>query len=134
MSEKQYIMVLNQGLRINTYRSENLKSLIDDAIEEIFESYHLNTHEITSNDFDFQDFLDLYDLNRFEANALKKLVEFKETLSNTNIQLDGNSNYQFSEPNNKWSLKFEERYGHTFVSGFTIVDKVYPISFHIEEI
>lgn len=134
MSQKQYIMVLSQGLRINTYRSENLKSLIDDAIEEIFESYHLNTHEITSNDFDFKDFLELYDLNRFETNALKKLVKFKETLSITNIELDGNSNYQFSEPNNKWSLKFEERYGHTFVSGFTIVDKVYPISFHIEEI
>lgn len=134
MSEKQYIMVLSQGLRINTYRSENLKSLIDDAIEEIFESYHLNTHEITSKDFDFQDFLDLYNLNIFEANALKKLVKFKETLSITNIELDGNSNYQFLEPNNKWSLKFEERYGHTFVSGFTIVDKVYPISFHIEEI
>ena len=134
MSQKQYIMVLSQDLRFNTYRSENLKSLIDDAIEEIFESYHLNTHKITSEDFDFQDFLDLYNLNRFEANTLKKLVEFKETLSNTNIRLDGNSNYQFSEPNNKWSLKFEERYGHTFVSGFTIVDKVYPISFHIEEI
>lgn len=133
MSQKQYIMVLSQGLRINTYRSENLKSLIDDAIEEIFESYHLNTHEITSEDFDFQDFLDLYNLNRFEANALKKLVESKESLSNTNIQLDGNSNYQFSEPNNKWSLKFEQIYRTTIVSGFTIAD-MYPTIFHIEEI
>lgn len=133
MSEKQYFSITSRGLKINTYRSENLKSIIKDIIDDILWSYSLEPDEITSKDFDSQYFRELFDFNEKEANALKELVEFKESLDNTTIKLNTETNYHFSDPNDKWSLKFEQIYRTTIVSGFTIVD-MYPTIFHIEEI
>lgn len=134
MSEKQYFSITSRGLKIITYRSENLNGIIKEIIDDILWSYGLESDEITSKDFDSLYFRDLFDFDEEDAKALKELVEFKESLSNTNIELDESSNYQFSDPNNKWSLKFEQIYGTTIISGFNIVDKMYPTSFHIEEI
>lgn len=133
MSEKQYFSITCKGLKINTYRSENLNYLIKDIIDDIIWSYGLDSDEITSEDFDSQHFRELFDFDEKEANALKELVEFKESLENTTIELNKTTNYQFSDPNDKWSLKFEQIYRTTIVSGFTIVD-MYPTIFHIEEI
>lgn len=133
MSEKQYFSITCRGLKINTYHSENLSYLIKDIIDDIIWSYGLDSDEITSEDFDSQNFRELFDFDEKEANALKDLVEFKESLENTTIELNKTTNYQFSDPNDKWSLKFEQIYRTTIVSGFTIVD-MYPTIFHIEEI
>lgn len=133
MSEKQYFSITCRGLKINTYRSENLNYLIKDIIDDIIWSYGLDSDKITSEDFDSQNFRELFDFDEKEANALKELVEFKESLENTTIELNKTTNYQFSDPNDKWSLKFEQIYRTTIVSGFTIVD-MYPTIFHIEEI
>lgn len=133
MSEKQYFSITCRGLKINTYHSENLSYLIKDIIDDIIWSYGLDSDEITSEDFDSQNFRELFDFDEKEANALKELVEFKESLENTTIELNKTTNYQFSDPNDKWSLKFEQIYRTTIVSGFTIVD-MYPTIFHIEEI
>lgn len=133
MSEKQYFSITCRGLKINTYRSENLNSIIKDIIDDIIWSYGLDSDEITSEDFDSQHFRELFDFDEKEANALKKLVKFKESLENTTIELNKTTNYQFSDPNDKWSLKFEQIYRNTIVSGFTIAD-MYPTIFHIEEI
>lgn len=133
MSEKQYFSITCRGLKINTYRSENLNYLIKDIIDDIIWSYGLDSDEITSEDFDSRHFRELFDFDENEANALKELVEFKESLENTTIELNKTTNYQFSDPNDKWSLKFEQIYRNTIVSGFTIAD-MYPTIFHIEEI
>ena len=133
MSEKQYFSITCRGLKINTYHSENLSYLIKDIIDDIIWSYGLDSDEITSEDFDSQNFRELFDFDEKEANALKELVEFKESLENTTIELNKTTNYQFSDPNDKWSLKFEQIYRTTIVSGFTIAD-MYPTIFHIEEI
>lgn len=133
MSEKQYFSITCRGLKINTYHSENLSYLIKDIIDDIIWSYGLDSDEITSEDFDSQNFRELFDFDEKEANALKELVEFKESLENTTIELNKTTNYQFSDPNDKWSLKFEQIYRTTIVSGFTIID-MYPTIFHIEEI
>jgi hypothetical protein len=132
---KKYILILSQKQGINTYRSENLKSLIKTVINKILNSYDFNfdIEELQSEDFNFPKIQDLF-YTRSEANALKYLVKFKESLSDTNIELNENSNYQFSEPNDQWSLKFEECYKSTIISGFTTVNKKYPTHFHIEEI
>lgn len=134
MSQKQYFSITCQGLKINTYRSENLSYLIKDIIDDIIWSYGLDSDEITSGDFDSQHFRELFDFDENEANALKELVEFKESLENTTIELNKTINYQFSDPNNKWSLKFEEYHKNTVVCGFTNVDKMFSTNFHIEEI
>lgn len=133
MSEKQYFSITCRGLKINTYRSENLSYLIKDIIDDIIWSYGLDSDEITSEDFDSRHFRELFDFDENEANALKELVGFKESLENTTIELTKTTNYQFSDPNDKWSLKFEQIYRTTTVSGFTIAD-MYPTIFHIEEI
>lgn len=133
MKTKQYFSVTSQGLKINTFRSENLNYLIKDIIDDIIWSYGLDSDEITSEDFDSQHFRELFDFDEKEANALKKLVEFKESLDNKAIELNKETNYQFSDPNDKWSLKFEQIYRTTIISGFTIAD-MYPTIFHIEEI
>lgn len=133
MSQKQYVSITCRGLKINTYRSEKLSYLIKDIIDDIIWSYGLDSDEITSGDFDSRYFRELFDFDENEANALKELVEFKESLENTTIELNKTTNYQFSEPNDKWSLKFEQIYRNTIVSGFTIAD-MYPTIFHIEEI
>ena len=134
MSEKQYISIKCTGLKINSYRSENLNYLIKDIVDDILWSYSLEPDEITSKDFDSLYFRDLFDFDEEDTKALKELVEFKESLSNINIQLDESSNYQFTDTNNKWSLKFAQIYGTTIISGFNVVDKMYPTNFHVEEI
>lgn len=135
MSQKQYMLIISQKKGINTYRSENLTSLIRTVINEILSSYEFDfdIEELQSEDFDFPEVQDLFYL-RSEAKALKDLVAFKESLYDTKIELDEKPTYQFSEPNNLWSLKFEERYKCTVVSGFTTANKRYPTNFHIEEI
>lgn len=134
MSIKQYFSITSRGLKINTYRSENLNYLIKDIIDDILWSYGLEPDEIKSETFDSDYFRELFDFDEDDANALKELVAFKESLENTTIELNEKSNYQFSNPDEKWSLKFEQIYGNTFVSGFNIVDKMYPTNFHIEQI
>ena len=134
MSKKQYFSITSRGLKINTYRSENLNYLIKDIIDDILWSYGLESEEITSETFDSQYFRELFDFDKNDAKALKKLVEFEELLSNKNIELDNHSNYQFSDSNKNWSLKIEPKYGSLIVHGFTNVDKQYPTNFHIEEI
>lgn len=135
MSQKQYMLILSQRTRILTYRSENLKSLIKTTIDEILNSYdfEFDIDELQSEDFDHPVVQDLFH-TRSEANALKELIQFKESLSDTDINLDEKSNYKFSEPNNRWSLKFEEYHKSTVVCGFTNVDKMFSTNFHIEEI
>lgn len=134
MPNKQYFSVTSRGLKIITYRSENLNGIIKEIIDDILWSYGLEPDEITSETFDSDYFRELFDFDEDDAQALKELVEFKESLETTTIELNETYNYQFSDPGNKWSLKFEQIYEHTFVSGFTIVDKMYPTNFHIEEI
>lgn len=135
MLNKQYMLIISRGQRINTYRSENLKILIENIIDDILWSYTFEPEAISSEDFDFDEFRYMFDLSYSEATALKELVEFKEKIDNLDIQLDETTNYQFSEPNNKWSLKFEKIYEDTsIVTGHTIVDSMYPTNFHIEEI
>ena len=135
MLNKQYMLIISRGQRINTYRSENLKILIENIIDDILWSYTFEPEAISSEDFDFDEFRYMFDLSYSEATALKELVEFKEKVDNLDIQLDETTNYQFSEPNNKWSLKFEKSYeGTSIVTGHTIVDSMYPTNFHIEEI
>lgn len=133
MLNKQYMLIISRGQRINTYRSENLKILIENIIDDILWSYTFEPEAISSEDFDFDEFRYMFDLSYSEATALKELVEFKEKIDNLDIQLDETTNYQFSEPNNKWSLKFEKIYeGTSIVTGHTIVDSMYPTNFHIE--
>lgn len=134
MSQKQYFSITSRGLKIITYRSENLNSILKEIIDDILWSYSLEPDEITSETFDSDYFLELFDFDEDNANSLKKLVAFKESLEDTNIELDETSNYKFEDPNGKWSLKFEQLHGHTFVSGFNIIDKQYPTAYHIEEI
>ena len=134
MSEKQYFSITSRGLKIITYRSENLNGIIKEIIDDILWSYGLEPDEITSKDFNSLYFRDLFDFDEKDAKALKELVKFKESLSNTNIELDESSNYQFTNKNNKWSLNFEHIYGTTIISGFNVVDKMYPTNFHVEEI
>lgn len=134
MPTKQYFSVTSRGLKIITYRSENLNGIIKEIIDDILWSYGLEPDEITSETFDSDYFRELFDFDEDDAQALKELVEFKESLEDTIIELNETSNYQFSDPGNKWSLKFEQLCGTTMVSGFNIVDAMYPTSFHIEEI
>ena len=131
---KQYFSVTSRGLKIITYRSENLNGIIKEIIDDILWSYRLEPDEITSETFDSDYFCKLFDFDQDDANALKKLVAFKESLEDITIKLDETTDYQFSDPDDKWSLKFEQLYGTTMVSGFNIVDKMYPTAYHIEEI
>lgn len=132
---KQYMLIISRGQRINTYRSGNLKSLIEDIINDILWSYTFEPEAISSKDFDFDEFRYMFDLNYSEATALKELVEFKEKIDDLEIELNETIDYQFSEPNNKWSLKFEKIYeGTSIVTGHTIVDSMYPTNFHIEKL
>jgi hypothetical protein len=132
---KQYMLIISRGQRINTYRSGNLKSLIEDIINDILWSYTFEPEAISSKDFDFDEFRYMFDLNYSEATALKELVEFKEKIDDLEIELNETIDYQFSEPNNKWSLKFEKIYeGTSIVTGHTIVDSMYPTNFHIEQL
>ena len=71
MSEKQYFSITCRGLKINTYHSENLSYLIKDIIDDIIWSYGLDSDEITSEDFDSQNFRELFDFDEKEANTLK---------------------------------------------------------------
>lgn len=131
---KQYMLIISRGQRISTYRSENLKSLIKDIINDILWSYRFEPEAISSEDFDFHDFRYMFDLTYSEATSLKELVEFKEKINDLDIELDGTSNYQFSDQNNKWALKFEQIYeGTTIVSGHTLMDNDSTI-FHIEQL
>ena len=134
MPTKQYFSVTSRGLKIITYRSENLNGILKEIIDDILWSYSLEPDEITSETFDSDYFRELFDFDEDEASALKKLVAFKESLEDITIELDEISNYQFSDPDGKWSLKFEQLYEHTFMSGFNIVDEQYPTAYHIEEI
>ena len=134
MSTKQYFSITSRGLKIITYRSENLNGILKEIIDDILWSYRLEPDEITSETFDSDYFRELFDFDEDDANALKKLVKFKESLEDITIKLDETSNYQFEDPENKWSLKFEQLHGHTFVSGFTIIDEQYSTAYHIEEI
>lgn len=134
MSQKQYFSVTSRSLKIITYRSENLNGILKEIIDDILWSYGLEPNEITSETFDSDYFRELFDFDNDDANALKKLVKFKESLEDTTIELNETSNYKFEDPNGKWSLKFEQIYGTTFVSGFNIIDEQYPTAYHIEEI
>lgn len=134
MPNKQYMIAISRRLKINIYRSENLKSLIQNIIDDILWSYRFEPEAISSEDFDFHDFRYMFDLTYSEATSLKELVEFKEKIDDLDIELDGTSSYQFSDPNNKWALKFEQIYeGTTIVSGHTLMDNDSTI-FHIEAI
>lgn len=134
MSQKQYFSVTSRGLKIITYRSENLNGIIKEIIDDILWSYRLEPDEITSETFNSDYFRELFDFDEDDANALKKLVKFKESLEDTTIELNETTNYQFSDLKNEWSLKFEQIHEHTFVSGFNIIDEQYPTTYHIEEI
>lgn len=135
MPNKQYMIATSQRLKINIYRSENLKSLIIEIIDDILWSYGFEPDAISSENFDFDEFRYMFDLTYSEATALKELVEFKEKIDDLDIELDGTSSYQFSDPNNKWALKFEQIYERTsIVTGHTIVDSMYPTNFHIEQL
>ena len=134
MSQKQYFSVTSRGLKIITYRSENLNGIIKEIIDDILWSYRLEPDEITSETFNSDYFRELFDFDEDDANALKKLVKFKESLEDTTIELNETTNYQFSDLENEWSLKFEQIHEHTFVSGFNIIDEQYPTTYHIEEI
>lgn len=135
MPNKKYMIATSRRLKINIYRSENLKSLIIEIIDDILWSYGFEPDAISSKDFDSDEFRYMFDLTQSEATALKELVEFKEKIDDLDIELDGTSSYQFSEPNSKWSLKFEKVYeGTTMIHGHTIVDSMYPTNFHIEQL
>lgn len=131
----QYILILNQNQRITTYRCENINYLITEGIDEILNSYGFEPSEMTSEDFDFEDFRDLYDLDYFEAKNLKELFQFREKIENVQFELNDDSKYEFplhSNPN--WSLKIEPKYCSLIIHGFTNVNKQYPTNFHIEKI
>ena len=131
----QYILILNQNQRITTYRCNNINYVVTESIDEILNSYGFNPSEMTSEDFDFKDFRDLYDLDCFEAKSLKELFQFREKIENVQFELNDDSKYEFPlHPNQKWSLKIEPKYGSLIIHGFTNVDKQYPTNFHIEEI
>ena len=134
MSTKQYFSVTSRGLKIITYRSENLNGILKEIIDDILWSYRLEPDEITSETFDSDYFRELFDFDEKDAQALKELVTFKESLEDITIELNEKTNYQFTDPENKWFLKFEQLYEHTFMSGFNIVDEQYPTAYHIEEI
>lgn len=134
MSQKQYFSVISRGLKIITYRSENLNGIIKEIIDNILWSYGLEPDEITSETFESDYFRELFDFDENDAQALKKLVAFKELLETATIKLDETSNYEFKDPDNKWSLKFEQIYGTTMASGFNIINQQYPTAYHIEEI
>ena len=134
MPTKQYFSITSGGLKIITYRSENLNGILKEIIDDILWSYRLEPDEITSETFDSNYFRELFDFDENDANALKKLVTFKESLEDITIELNETSNYQFEDPDCKWSLKFEQLYEHTFMSGFNIVNKYYPTAYHIEEL
>lgn len=135
MPNKKYMIATSRRLKINIYRSENLKSLIIEIIDDILWSYGFEPDAISSENFDSDEFRYMFDLTQSEATALKELVEFKEKIDDLDIELDGTSSYQFSEPNSKWSLKFEKVYeGTTMIHGHTIVDSMYPTNFHIEQL
>lgn len=134
MSQKQYFSITSRGLKIITYRSENLNGIIKEIIDDILWSYRLEPDEITSESFDSNYFRELFDFDENDAQALKKLVAFKELLETATIKLDETSNYEFKDPDNKWSLKFKQIYGTTMASGFNIINQQYPTAYHIEEI
>lgn len=132
---KQYILIINKNQQITTYRYENINYLIKKAIDEILNSYNFDTNEMISENFDFKDFRDLYDLNYFEAKSLKELFQFREKIENDEVELKNDSEYEFPlHYNPKWSLKIKPKYGSLIVHGFTNVDKQYPTNFHMEEI
>jgi len=93
MSKKQYFSVTSRGLKIITYRSENLNGIIKEIIDDILWSYNLEPDEITSETLDSDYFRELFDFNEEDANSLKKLVEFKESLSKRKIELHKDTNY-----------------------------------------
>ena len=134
MQTKQYLMVFSRNQKIFIYRSKCLNHFIKEAIDEIFESYKLDSEEITDEDFDSQYFRELYELEESDAKALKKLFDFRELLPNKNIELNDKSNYQFLGPNDKWALVFEQKYKSTIITGFTNVEEGSKVSFRIEEI
>lgn len=134
MQTTQYFMVFSRNQNIFIYRSKYLNHFIKDAVDEILGTYGLEPEDITNEDFDSQYFRELYYISKSDAKALKKLFEFRELLPDKNIELNDKSNYQFSGPNNKWALKFEQKYGTTIITGFTNVDEVNKVSFRIEEI
>lgn len=134
MSQKQYFSVTSRGLKIITYRSENLNGILKEIIDDILWSYRLEPNEITSETFDSGYFRELFDFDENNANSLKTLVAFKESLENTTIELNETTDYQFSDQDGKWSLKFEQIYGTTMASGFNIIDEQYPTAYHIEKI
>lgn len=134
MSQKQYFSVTSRGLKIITYRSENLNGILKEIIDDILWSYRLEPNEITSETFDSGYFRELFDFDENDANSLKTLVAFKESLENTTIELNETTDYQFSDQDGKWSLKFEQIYGTTMASGFNIIDESYPTAYHIEKI
>lgn len=134
MSQKQYFSVTSRGLKIITYRSENLNGILKEIIDDILWSYRLEPNEITSETFDSGYFRELFDFDENDANSLKTLVAFKESLENTTIELNETTDYQFSDQDGKWSLKIEQIYGTTMASGFNIIDEQYPTAYHIEKI
>ena len=134
MSQKQYFSVTSRGLKIITYRSENLNGILKEIIDDILWSYRLEPNEITSETFDSGYFRELFDFDENDANSLKTLVAFKESLENTTIELNETTDYQFSDQDGKWSLKFEQIYGTTMASGFNIIDEQYPTDYQIEKI
>ena len=52
MSTKQYFSITSRGLKIITYRSENLNGIIKEIIDDILWSYSLEPDEIKSETFD----------------------------------------------------------------------------------
>lgn len=131
----QYILILNQKQRITTYRCEHINSLIKDCIDEILNSYSFDPSEMTSNDFDFEDFRDLYDLDYFKTKSLKELFQFRDKIEHNELKLNDDSKYEFPLHHNPdWSLKIEPKYGSLIIHGFTNVDKQYPTNFHIEKL
>lgn len=135
MSEKQYMLILSQKQHITTYRCKNINYLVNDVIDEILNSYGFDPSQISSEDFDFSDFRNLYDLDYFEAKSLKELFQFREKIKNNEIELKDDSKYEFPLHHNpNWSLKIEPKYESLIVHGFTNVDKQYPTNFHIEEL
>lgn len=135
MSQKQYILILNQKQHIATYRCKNINYLINDVIDKILNSYGFEPSEMTSEDFDFKDFRDLYDLDYLEAKSLKELFQFREEIENNEVKLKDDSKYEFPlHHNTNWSLKIEPKHESLIVHGFTNVNKQYPTNFLIEEI
>lgn len=131
----QYILILNQKQRITTYRCEHINYLVKEVIDEILTSYSFDPSEMTSEDFDFEDFRDLYDLDYFEAKSLKEIFQFRDKIEHNELKLNDDSKYEFPLHHNPdWSLKIEPKYGSLIIHGFTNVDKQYPTNFHIEKL